>query len=57
MRVAGQRFAFTKGERIHTEYSYKYDEAGIAALADQGGFAIQALWKDPGDLFAVALLR
>lgn len=57
VRVAGQRFAFTKGERIHTEYSYKYDEAGIAALADQGGFAIQALWKDPDDLFAVALLR
>ncbi|WP_289296994.1 L-histidine N(alpha)-methyltransferase [uncultured Reyranella sp.] len=57
VRVAGQRFAFTKGERIHTEYSYKYDETGIADLADQGGFAIQALWKDPGDLFAVALLR
>lgn len=57
VRVAGQRFAFTKGERIHTEYSYKYDEAGIAALAEQGGFAIQALWKDPDDLFAVALLR
>ena len=57
VRVAGQRFAFTKGERIHTEYSYKYDEAGIADLADQGGFAIQALWKDPDDLFAVALLR
>lgn len=57
VRVAGQRFAFTKGERIHTEYSYKYDEAGIACLAEQGGFAIQALWKDPADLFAVAFLR
>lgn len=57
VRVAGQRFAFTKGERIHTEYSYKYDEAGIAALAEQGGFAIQALWKDPDGLFAVAFLR
>ena len=31
--VAGRRFAFAEGERVHTEYSYKYDDAGIAALA------------------------
>ncbi len=29
---------FAEGERVHTEYSYKYDDAGIAALARSGGF-------------------
>jgi dimethylhistidine N-methyltransferase len=57
VRVAGRRFAFARGERIHTEYSYKYDEAGIAALAQEGGFLIERLWKDPNDLFAVVFLK
>lgn len=55
--VAGRCFFFATGERVHTEYSYKYDDAGIAALAQSGGFAIAKTWTDPEHLFAVAWLQ
>ena len=55
--VAGRRFTFAQGERVHTEYSYKYDDADIAELARRGGFSIAHTWTDPGRLFAVAFLR
>ena len=51
--VAGRTFAFAEGERVHTEYSYKYDAAGIAALAKSAGFTIDRTWTDPDRLFAV----
>jgi dimethylhistidine N-methyltransferase len=54
--VGGRRFDFTEGERVHTEYSYKYDVAGIEALARSGGFSVRDLWTDPDGLFAVAYL-
>ncbi|SKA37109.1 dimethylhistidine N-methyltransferase [Enhydrobacter aerosaccus] len=54
--VAGRTFPFLEGERIHTEYSYKYDEAGLAALAQQGGFKVAHSWTDPDRLFAVTYL-
>lgn len=55
--VAGTRFAFAAGDRVHTEYSYKYDDAGIAALARSGGFKIARTWTDPDRLFAVTYLE
>ena len=55
--VAGQRFDFAAGERVHTEYSYKYDTSGIAALAKSGGFRIAETWTDPDRLFAVTYLE
>lgn len=55
--VAGRVFRLTEGERIHTEYSYKYDDAEVAELARRGGFSISALWTDPERLFAVAFLK
>jgi dimethylhistidine N-methyltransferase len=55
--VAGRRFDFVEGERVHTEYSYKYDEAGIEALAQSGGFRIAETWTDPERLFAVVYLE
>jgi dimethylhistidine N-methyltransferase len=54
--VGGRRFAFAAGERIHTEYSYKYDVHGIEALARSGGFKIGELWTDKDRLFAVSYL-
>lgn len=55
--VAGRTFAFADGERVHTEYSYKYDDAGIAALAKSAGFTIDRTWTDPARLFAVVYLE
>lgn len=54
--VAGRTFAFLEGERIHTEYSYKYDDAGLASLALQGGFRVRDRWTDPDRLFGISYL-
>lgn len=54
--VAGRSFAFAEGERVHTEYSYKYDDAGIEQLARSAGFTIARTWTDPARLFAVVYL-
>jgi dimethylhistidine N-methyltransferase len=56
VHVAGQRFFFDAGERIHTEYSYKYDLADIDALAAPSGFARARTWIDPDRLFSVHYL-
>ncbi|MFI5031217.1 MAG: L-histidine N(alpha)-methyltransferase [Reyranellales bacterium] len=55
--VAGQRFEFAAGERVHTEYSHKYDTADLSALAESGGFRLAETWTDPERLFAVAYLQ
>ncbi|MBN9088949.1 MAG: L-histidine N(alpha)-methyltransferase [Reyranella sp.] len=55
--VAGQRFDFAAGERVHTEYSYKYDTADLSALAASGGFRVAETWTDPERLFAVVYLE
>jgi L-histidine Nalpha-methyltransferase len=55
--IAGHSFAVSAGERVHTEYSYKYDDASIAALARSAGFAIAQTWTDPARLFAVTYLE
>ncbi len=54
--VAGRSFAFAEGERVHTEYSYKFDDAGIAALARRASFTIARTWTDAARLFAVVYL-
>jgi dimethylhistidine N-methyltransferase len=54
--IAGQSFAFAEGERVHTEYSYKFDDAGIAALARSADFTIARTWTDPQRQFAVVYL-
>ncbi len=54
--VAGRTFAFNEGERVHTEYSYKYDPAQIAATAADAGFRLAHTWTDESGLFAVTWL-
>jgi dimethylhistidine N-methyltransferase len=54
--IAGRSFAFADGERVHTEYSYKYDVPQLRSLAQQSGFRLDKIWMDPERLFAVAYL-
>jgi len=54
--VVGRRFDFTAGERVHTEYSYKFDRRGIERMARRAGFRVGAFWTDPEDVFAVLYL-
>jgi dimethylhistidine N-methyltransferase len=57
VRVGDRSFAFGKGERVHTEYSYKYDRPGIDELARSGGFDVVQVWTDEDQRFAVVHLR
>lgn len=47
---------FESGESIHTESSYKFDEASIAALASAAGFTLRRTWYDRARRFGVSLL-
>lgn len=55
--LLGRRFAFAKGERIHTENSYKYAVPEFQALAARAGWAAEDCWTDAEDLFSVQLFR
>lgn len=55
--VDDEIFRFEAGETIHTESSRKYDIAALEQLAEAGGFKLERLWRDQGNLFAVAGLR
>ncbi len=54
--VAGRTFDFAEGERIHSEYSYKYDFDGIHELAVSGGFGVAETWLDDAEDFAVVFM-
>jgi len=54
--VLGETFSFKKGERIHTEYSHKYDIKAFHALAGRAGWQPQAVWTDEEQLFSVHVL-
>jgi L-histidine N-alpha-methyltransferase len=45
--------SFAAGERIHTENSYKYAPAEMAALLGDAGFNALRCWQDPRGDFAV----
>ncbi len=52
----GMHVDFARGERIHTESSYKYDADEIRAIARDGGFSVDAAWTDAAQRFSVNLL-
>ena len=53
IRIGRHRFAFERGESIHTENSYKYSLEGFRALAANAGFRWQRSWSDREGLFAL----
>lgn len=55
--LAGRRFDFPAGERLHTEYSYKYSVEGFQALARKAGYMPEAVWTDLRHYFSVHYLR
>lgn len=57
VRVAGRAIPFGAGERLHTEYSYKYDIDGFQRLAARAGFRPVRVWTDSDRLFSVHYLR
>nr|WP_229218635.1 L-histidine N(alpha)-methyltransferase [Rugamonas brunnea] len=57
VRWQGGERHFGAGERIHTEYSYKYTRAGFVALLERAGFETARIWTDPAGWFAVIHAR
>jgi dimethylhistidine N-methyltransferase len=55
--IAGRRFEFAAGERVHTENSYKYAIREFHALAARAGFLPDHTWTDAAALFSVHYLR
>jgi dimethylhistidine N-methyltransferase len=53
VRWGGAARAFARGERIHTEDSYKWTVEGFEALLREAGFAATAHWTDAQRRFAV----
>ncbi len=56
VHVAGETFAFAKGEPIHTEYSHKYTIERFVALAAEAGLEVKRAWTDAAQWFALLWL-
>lgn len=53
VRWQGHERHFNRGERIHTECSYKYTLDGMTEMLGEAGFAHVEHWTDPDKAFAV----
>ncbi len=54
--IDGHRLLFGRGERIHTESSYKYALDEFACLAEGAGLTVRRVWTDDNQLFSVQYL-
>ena len=54
--IADYEFRFRAGEKIITEFSYKYTPEGFIKIADAAGFKFEQLWTDDARLFGVFYL-
>jgi uncharacterized SAM-dependent methyltransferase len=52
VEAIGRSFHFKAWEPIHTEYSYKYHESDISALARDTGFVVRDILYDSRKFFA-----
>ena len=57
VRVADARFNFRRGERIHTENSYKYTIEEFRQMSETAGFTPLQVWTDAEQLFSVHYLQ
>ena len=56
VHIANHEFRFCSGEKIITEFSYKYTPEGFTALARDAGFEFARTWTDEARLFGVFYL-
>ena len=57
VRWPGGERSFARGERIHTEDSYKYTRQSFVNLMERAGFATTRVWTDEEQWFAVIHAR
>lgn len=53
----GRAFHFARGERIHTENSYKFSSNTIAGMLRRSGWRREKTWTDPQGWFSEVLAR
>lgn len=53
VRVQDRQFDFRAGERIATEYSYKYTKESVIELTREPGFDFSQMWTDDARWFGV----
>ncbi|MDB5594527.1 MAG: egtD [Hyphomicrobiales bacterium] len=53
VHLLGHVFAFTEGERIHTENSYKYSLEGFRRVAEGAGWRVTSVWTDERQWFSL----
>jgi dimethylhistidine N-methyltransferase len=57
VEVAGQRFHFTAGERLHTENSHKFTVQSFTELAAQAGWSVAEHWISEAPQMALFSLK
>jgi L-histidine Nalpha-methyltransferase len=57
LRQLSTRIHLDKGERIHTENSYKFTPTIVSAILDMAGFVPEQTWTDEKGWFALHLAR
>jgi L-histidine N-alpha-methyltransferase len=57
IRDLNRNFHFARGERIHTENSYKFTTATIITLLCRSGLKLEKTWTDPEGWFSEVLAR
>jgi L-histidine Nalpha-methyltransferase len=57
IRALQMRINFAKGERIHTENSYKFTQTVVDSILNLAGFTREKTWTDPQHWFALHLAR
>src|SRR3954467_7405038 len=57
IKLIGLEVPFKKGERIHTENSYKYTIPGVRKSLLDAGFEIESTWTDAKSWFGTHLAR
>jgi L-histidine N-alpha-methyltransferase len=55
VEAIGRSVSFTRGERIHTENSYKFDRGQLVHLLDQASLTLRRQWLDAKGWFALNL--
>lgn len=53
VNINGTHIQFRQGERLRTEYSYKYSTTEFEQLAASAGWQVEQIWTDPQQWFAV----
>ena len=57
VRALGAEVKLSRGERIHTESSYKLTPVAVRRLLGHAGFRVEGSWYDPRRWFGLTLGR